>query len=170
MHLDTRLFFLFPKSPEAVMTVGYQDAGGDGQGKVLLDYHRGEERKEEVRPKVMIKQVVAVIGDHSVKIITSGILISFLSLLSAGNGMMRLIILLKMMLKDSMLAQPRLGSSEKMTFSTLTKVVTRTVKILYRHDTRWRKEIQHYGDPVRKFIKLIDIEDTSLLDDIKTVQ
>ena len=53
----------------------------------------------------MIKQVVAVIGDHSVKIITSGILISFLSLLSAGNGMMRLIILLKMMLKDSMLAQ-----------------------------------------------------------------
>ena len=87
------------------MTVGYQDAGGDGQGKVLLDYHRGEERKEEVRPKVMIKQVVAVIGDHSVKIITSGILISFLSLLSAGNGMMRLIILLKMMLKDSMLAQ-----------------------------------------------------------------
>ena len=57
-----------------------------------------------------------------------------------------------------------------MTFSTLTKVVTRTVKIFYRHDTRWRKEIQHYGDPVRKFIKLIDIEDTSLLDDIKTVQ
>ena len=58
-----------------------------------------------------------------------------------------------------------------MTFSTLTKVVTRTVKILYRHDTRWRKEIQqHYEDPVRKFIKLIDIEDTSLLDDIKTVQ
>ena len=27
-----------------------------------------------------------------------------------------------------------------------------------------------YGDPVRKFIKLIVIEDTSLLDDIKTVQ
>ena len=26
------LFFLFPRSPGAVMTVGYQDAGGDGQG------------------------------------------------------------------------------------------------------------------------------------------
>ena len=60
----------------------------------------------------MIKQVVAVIGDHSVKIITSGILSSFLSLLSAGNGMMRLIILLKMMLKDSMLAQTWLISKD----------------------------------------------------------
>ena len=57
------------------MTVGYQDAGGEGQGKVLLDYHRGEERKEEVRPKVMIKQVVAVIGDHSVKIIEEALLL-----------------------------------------------------------------------------------------------
>ena len=32
--------------------------------RVLLDDHRGEERKEEVRPKVMTNQVVAVIGDH----------------------------------------------------------------------------------------------------------
>ena len=32
--------------------------------RVLLDDHRGEERKEEVRPKVMPNQVVAVIGDH----------------------------------------------------------------------------------------------------------
>ena len=32
--------------------------------RVLLDDHRGEERKEEERPKVMTNQVVAVIGDH----------------------------------------------------------------------------------------------------------
>ena len=32
--------------------------------RVLLDDHRGEERKEEVRPKVMTNQVVAVIWDH----------------------------------------------------------------------------------------------------------
>ena len=32
--------------------------------KVLLDDHRGEERKEEVSLKVMTNQVVAVIGDH----------------------------------------------------------------------------------------------------------
>ena len=43
--------------------------------KVLLEYHRGEERKEEVRPKVMTKQVVAVIGDHSVKIIEEALLL-----------------------------------------------------------------------------------------------
>ena len=31
--LHTRLFFLFSRSPGAVMTVGYQDVGGgDGQG------------------------------------------------------------------------------------------------------------------------------------------
>ena len=74
--------------------------------RVLLDDHRGEERKEEVRPKVMPNQVVAVIGDHwGSFVITSGILISFLSFLSAGNGMMRLKILLKMILKNSKLAQ-----------------------------------------------------------------
>ena len=32
--------------------------------RVLLDDHRGEERKEEVSLKVMTNQVVAVIGDH----------------------------------------------------------------------------------------------------------
>jgi len=32
--------------------------------RVLLDGHRGEERKEEVRPKVMTNQMVAVIGDN----------------------------------------------------------------------------------------------------------
>ena len=96
--------------------------------RVLLDGHRGEERKEEVRPKVMIKQVVAVIEDHSVKIITSGILISFLSLLSAGNGMMRLKILLKMILKNSKLAQTWLIG--KVEFVISSKVVTRTVGIL----------------------------------------
>ena len=73
-------------------------------------------------------------------------------------------------LKDSKLAQTWLiGKVEFVNISKDGK--TRTVGVSYKHDTEdGERKFSIVERPVRECIKLMNIEDTSLLDDIKTVQ
>ena len=73
-------------------------------------------------------------------------------------------------LKDSKLAQTWL--IRKVEFVNISKDgKTRTVGISYKHDTEdGERKFSIVERPVRECIKLMNIEDTSLLDDIKQVQ
>ena len=73
-------------------------------------------------------------------------------------------------LKDSKLAQTWLiGKVEFVNISKDGKI--RTVGVSYKHDTEdGERKFSIVERPVRECIKLMNIEDTSLLDDIKTVQ